>query len=632
MFGSNHFCGLITFVKTSAQEALLLPSVCDYILWYAKNRETVKFRKIWSAKSADDPGTAEYNRVELTDGARRVMTAEEVDNWNLLPVGARPYRQDNMVSQRPPGDFPVEFDGKVYRPITGYWKSGVEGIQKLINARRIEARGKMLSYVRYYSDFPFKPVANFWSDVRFSSRSETKQYVVQTAARVIERCVLMTTDPGELVFDPTCGSGTTAHVAEQWGRRWITCDTSRVAITLAKQRLMTAEFDFYELAHAEEGVASGFRYKTVPHIMLKSIANNSEIREGMTREQIATSIARYADQETLYDQPYTDKSRIRVTGPFTVEAVPAPTVRSLDDIDLGIASAKAQESLADFRHSETPLLDTSVARKGPTLRHTEWRDELLKTGLRGKGGHHIDFSRVEPLAGTRWLHADAETKGAKPERVVISFGPEYSLLDRNQVELAWEEARTLSPRPSIIVFAAFEFDPDAAREIDSLTKEKTGMTFLTAQMNADLLTEDLKKKRASNQSFWLVGRPDVELREIAKGERKGKWEAEVRGFDYYNTRTGTIESGDTSKIAMWLLDTDYDGRSLYPRQVFFPIADDDEGWARLARNLKAEIDSELIEKYRGTVSLPFAPGPHKRIAVKVIDDRGIESVKVADVK
>jgi adenine-specific DNA-methyltransferase len=266
------------------------------------------------------------------------------------------------------------------------------------------------------------------------------------------------------------------------------------------------------------------------------------------------------------------------------------------------------------------------------LRHTEWRDELQKTGLRGKGGNHIDFSRVEPLAGTRWLHADAETKGVKPERVVISFGPEHSLLEQRQVELAWHEARTLSPRPSIIVFAAFEFDPDAAKEIDGLTQEKTGMTFLTAQMNADLLTVDLKKKRVSNQSFWLVGRPDIELRRIAKGVHEGKFEVEVQGFDYYNTRTGTIDSGDTSKIAMWLLDTDYDGRSLYPRQVFFPMADAEGGWTRLARNLKAEIDSDLIEAYRGTVSLPFEPGEYKRIALKVIDDRGIESLKVAEVK
>ena len=219
-----------------------------------------------------------------------------------------------------------------------------------------------------------------------------------------------------------------------------------------------------------------------------------------------------------------------------------------------------------------------------------------------------------------------------PERVVISFGPEHSLLEQRQVELAWEEARTLSPKPAILVFAAFEFDPEAAKDIDELTKEKTGMTFLTAQMNADLLTEDLKKKRASNQSFWLVGRPDVDLRKIAKGDHKGKWEVEVRGFDYYNTRTGTIDSGDTSRIAMWLFDPDYDGRSLFPRQVFFPMADEDGGWARLARNLKAEIDPELIEAYRGTTSLPFEPGPHKRVAVKVIDDRGIESLKIVEVK
>jgi adenine-specific DNA-methyltransferase len=373
----------------------------------------------------------------------------------------------------------------------------------------------------------------------------------------------------------------------------------------------------YELAHPEEGIGSGLQYKKVPHVTLKSIANNPEIREGMTREQIDAAIAHYADQETLYDQPYIDKGRVRVTGPFTVEAVPEPTVRSLDDIEnAGIPRAA----------------DRSVARSGPTLRHTEWRDELLKTGLRGKGGHRIDFSRVEPLAGTRWLHADAETKGKVAERVVISFGPEFSLLQNNQVQLAWEEARTLSPKPSILVFAAFEFDPEAAKDIDGLTKEKTGMTFLTAQMNADLLTEDLKKKRASNQSFWLVGRPDVDLRQVKSDEHKGKWQAEVNGFDYYNTRSGTIESGDTSRIAMWLLDTDYDGRSLYPRQVFFPMADEDGGWARLARNLKAEIDPELIETYRGTVSLPFEPGKYKRIAVKVIDDRGIESLKVVEVK
>ena len=308
-----------------------------------------------------------------------------------------------------------------------------------------------------------------------------------------------------------------------------------------------------------------------------------------------------------------------------MEAVPAPTVRPLTDM------------------GEPQPADASVARSGETLRQAEWRAELLKTGIRGKNNQMILFSRVEPLAGIRWLHADAESlandrggdsvreRKAGAERVVVSFGPEHAPLEQRQVELAWEEARTLSPRPGILVFAAFQFDPEAAKDIDELTREKTGMTFLKAQMNPDLLTEDLKKKRASNESFWLVGQPDVEVRAVKKGEHKGQLEVEVHGFDYYNTKTGQIESGDTRRIALWMLDTDYDGRSLFPRQVFFPMADEGGGWARLARNLKAEIDLERIEAYRGTVSLPFEPGAHKSVAVKIVDDRGIESLKVIPV-
>jgi adenine-specific DNA-methyltransferase len=426
----------------------------------------------------------------------------------------------------------------------------------------------------------------------------------------------MTTDPGDLVFDPTCGSGTTAYVAEQWGRRWITCDTSRVAITLAKQRLMTALFDYYELAHPEEGVGSGFIYKTVPHITLKSIANNEP-----------------PAQETLYDQPFVDNKRTRVTGPFTVEAVPAPVVKPI--VDVG--------RIAD----PTIEADISIARTGETLRHAEWRAQLLRSGIRGKNGQYILFSRVEPLAGTRWLHAEAETKPndrgsdtvrealpeyKKPQRVVISFGPEHAPLEQRQVELAWEEGRKLVPRPGIVVFAAFQFDPEAAKDIDELDPAKIGMTLLKVQMNADLLTDDLKKKRSSSESFWLMGQPDVKLTKLKSGDDKGKYQVEVLGFDYYNTKTGIIESGGSDRIAMWLLDTNYDGRSLFPRQVFFPMAADDEGWARLAKSLKAEIDEDLIEAYRGTVSLPFEAGKNRRIAVKIVDDRGIESLKVMEVE
>ncbi|MDH7479464.1 MAG: DNA methyltransferase [Syntrophomonadaceae bacterium] len=428
-----------------------------------------------------------------------------------------------------------------------------------------------------------------WTDT--SSSFGERIFAVQTTPKTVARCLLMTTDPGDLVFDPTCGRGTTAYVAEQWGRRWITCDTSRVAVALAKQRLMTAVFDYYELAHPKEGVSSGFKYKTVPHITLKSIANNEPPAE-----------------ETLYDQPLVDRKKKRVTGPFTVEAVPAPAVKSLDDI------SSPQEA------------DNSIARSGETLRQAEWRDELLKTGIRGRGGQIIEFSRLEPLPGTAWLHADGETKEEQPKRVVVSFGPEHAPLEQRQVALAIEEAQNLVPRPQLIVFASFQFDPEAAKDIDEL--KWPGVTLLKAQMNADLLTADLKKKRASNQSFWLIGQPDVVLRR----DKKGKYTVEVLGFDYYNTRTGQIESGDTAKIAMWMLDTDYDGRSLFPQQVFFPLAGEKDGWGRLAKNLKAEIDEELIKKFKGTVSLPFSPGEHRRIAIKIIDDRGIESLKILEVR
>jgi adenine-specific DNA-methyltransferase len=271
--------------------------------------------------------------------------------------------------------------------------------------------------------------------------------------------------------------------------------------------------------------------------------------------------------------------------------------------------------------------DDSISRSGETQRQGDWRDELFKTGIRGKDGQRIGFSRVEPLPGTQWLHADAETKDTTPQRVVVSFGPQHAPLEQRQVELALGEAETLRPKPKMVVFAAFQFDPEAAKDIDETNWP--GVTLLKAQMNADLLTEDLKKKRTSNESFWLIGQPDVKLLEkIAKGEHKSKYQVTVNGFDYYNTKTGEIESGGVDKVAMWLLDSDYDGRSLFPRQVFFIADVMKDGWEKLARNLKAEIHEDLIQSYLGMVSLPFEAGQHKRAAVKIIDDRGIESLKV----
>jgi len=639
VFGTSHACGIIAFVKTGGKGGELLDTVNDFLLWYAKDKDRIKYRQQYFEKILGGEKAASYVWVESQDRkVRRRLSLDEIERREI-PSGWRLFSVQNMTSQSG-GDnsrFPVEFEGKSFRPTKNYWKTNQEGMKNLIKANRLVVSGNNLNYVRYQDDFPFIPINNVWTDTAIAGFSgEDKMYVVQTAKRVLQRCILMTTDPGDLVFDPTCGSGTTAFIAEQWGRRWITCDTSRVATTLAKQRLMSSVFDYYELAHPEEGVGSGFIYKTVPHITLKSIANNEP-----------------PGQETLYDQPYADNRRTRVTGPFTVEAVPAPTVKPLTTIHSPLSGEGMVDSGEKELATDHSSLSTSIARSGETLRQREYRDELLKSGIRGKNGQYILFSRVEPLAGTQWLHAEAETRpnekgamtvreakvkygphpgpllrGEGGQRTVISFGPEHAPLEQRQVELAWEEARSLKPRPSLLVFAAFQFDPEAAKDIDEINPEKAGMTLLKVQMNADLLTDDLKKKRTSSESFWLIGQPDVKLKQIKSGHDKGKYQVEVLGFDYYNTRTGTIESGGNEKIAMWLLDTDYDGRSLFPRQVFFPMAGENEGWSRLARNLKAEIDEELIEQYRGTISLPFEPGKHKRIAVKIVDDRGIESLLV----
>ena len=490
----------------------------------------------------------------------------------------------------------------------------------------------------------------------------------------------MTTDPGDLVLDPTCGSGTTAFVAEKWGRRWITCDTSRVAVTLAKQRLLTASYDYYELKYPHEGLKGGFIYRTVPHVTLKSIANNPEIdaiyerlhpaiaaaladlnaalqaepppagcavtdggrkgrrldfargealeewevpfdlpadwpetaraafdawhaaRQAMQR-QMDLAIAAHADQEILYDQPTVARTKLRITGPFTVEAVPFPSVRGLDE------AAGPREA------------DTSIARTGESGRQHQWRDELLKTGVRGRGGQVLRIADLEPLPtdpDLRHLHASGHTDGG--ERVVVSFGPEHGALEQRQVANALNEAGNLFPVPRMILFCAFAFDPEAAKDIDAIK----GITALKAQMNTDLLTEDLKKARAANQSFWLIGQPEVEVRR----RTDGRFEVEVHGFDYFDPVKGELVSGGKGKIAMWALDTDYDERSLFPRQVFFPMAGKGEGWERLRRDLRAELDEARLTAFHGTLSLPFEPGENRKIAVKIVDDRGIESLKV----
>lgn len=669
IFGSKNFFADIIFVKAGALGAAQLPRRNDYIIWYAKDKAKAKYHQIFIEKDAEEDIGA-YRLVEETSGAVRGLKSSD----DLREV--RPLRHVLMTKPGPGQKYDYEFQGRTIDSGDRWWGFPPESMPRLVKSGRIAPSGR--DSKRYLDDFPASYLSNLWIDTATGS-GMGKIYVVQTNDKVVERCLLMTTDPGDLVLDPTCGSGTTAVVAEKWGRRWITCDTSRVAITLAKQRLMTASFDYYSLRYPDEGLTGGFVYETVPHITLKSIANNPDIdtiyaeehpkitaaltklnaaltaarpkplkpgqgarkgkpvdftkgdtlyewevpfdwpadwpeparspfeafhtaRQTMQR-RIDQSIADHAEQETLYDKPSKDSNKLRICGPFSVEAVPAPTVLSLDE------SMSPQEA------------DESVARSGETSRQAMWRDELLKTGVRGKNGATLRFAEFETVPGLKHIHATgslAETG----ERVVVSFGPEHASLEQRQVELALTEAETLRPSPKFILFCAFTFDPEAAKDIDEVNWP--GVTLLKAQMNTDLLTEDLKKGRSSNQSFWLMGQPDTELRK----RKDGLWEVEVNGFDYFDPRKGDLVSGGTKQIAMWSLDVDYDNRSLMPHQVFFPMADAKGGWNRLRKTVRAELDEDLLEQFHGTVSLPFAAGENRRVAVKIVDDRGIESIKI----
>lgn len=589
IFGADNFVAQIAFAKTSSFSSNLISRNHDHILWYAKDIKKIKYRQLYLPRVERTEGGT-FSWVELPNGNSRKLSSEEKEDRES--IGGKPFRASDITSsgESKDGSVPFEFNGEIFTPAKGnHWKTSIEGLKNLVLANRIIKNGKNLAYKRFETDFPYMVLNDVWEDTIIGTFTK-KLYVVQTGTLAVKRCILMTTDPGDIVFDPTCGSGTTAFVAEDLGRRWITCDTSRVALAIAKQRLLTSSFDFYKYAQEDEGVSGGFQYEMVPHITLKSIANKEP-----------------TPMEVLFDRAKPDKSKTRVTGPFTVESIPSPFVKNLDE-EVGMPTEG----------------DAAITRTGETLRQDQWRDELQRTGARGKGGAILQFSRIEAQEGTRYIQAVGETKEAKPQKVLIVFGPEHAPLDARVVELAIEEARQL--KPNILLFCAFQFDEEAAKDIDETPEKLLGFKLLKAHMNMDLQTDDLKKKKTGNQSFWLIGQPDVRVHEIEKGDDKGKVKIEVAGFDYYNPKTGAIDSGGSNKIAMWMLDTDYDGRSLFPRQIFFPMSGPKDGWSRLAKNLKAEIDEEKIEAFRGTISLPFTPG--KLVAVKIIDDRGIESLKI----
>jgi adenine-specific DNA-methyltransferase len=493
-------------------------------------------------------------------------------------------------------------------------------MDKLLAAGRLMATGGSLAYIRYHDDFPAFPLTNLWNDTQSGSAMD-KVYVVQTNTKVIERCLLMTTDPGDLVLDPTCGSGTTAYVAEQWGRRWITCDTSRVALALARTRLMGAKYPYYLLADSPEGIKKeseltgkmppeyktesdikkGFVYKRVPHVTLKSIANNPDIKEGMTREQIDAAIAHHAGAETLYDQPYEDNKRVRVCGPFSVESLsPHRVLSTADEHQDGTVTEQEARKEQDFA---TMILDN-----------------LKKAGVQNtRKDERLNFDRLDPYAGT-WLHAAGEYTDAdgKTRRVAVSIGPEHGTVGPQQVKEAAKEAMQ-GLGFDILVVCGFAFDPHVTEEVTRYGK----LTVLPAKMNPDLtMGDELLKKTGAGNLFMAFGEPDVEITK----QKDGQIIVEIKGVDVYDPTTGQIRSASTDDIACWFIDTDYNGESFFVRHAYFTGAD--EPYDKLKRALRADIDEMAWSSLYRTVSRPFDKPDSGKIAVKVINHYGDEVLKL----
>ncbi|MDY3555755.1 site-specific DNA-methyltransferase [Gemmata sp. JC717] len=635
VFGSENNCCLITYTKTTTTTGDLLPATTDFILWYAKNRDSAKtkFKPLFSVKAVGGDGASGYSHLELADGSRRRMNAEERENPSVIPVGAAPYSLGDMTSPRVregrTGYFPLEIEGRSIYPEKGEWKTHREGVGRLLASGRIQLAGNTPRYVRFLKDFPAYPLNNVWSDTGVAGFASDKKYIVETNLKVVQRCLLMTTDPGDLVLDPTCGSGTTAYVAEQWGRRWITIDTSRVALALARTRLMAARFPYYLLADSPEGrkkqaaltgtppdpnapppkgdMHKGFVYKTVPHVTLKSIANNPDIKEGMTREQIDAAIARHAETETLYDQPYEDKGIVRQTGPFTVESLSPHRA---------LPTAEAPETQAPA--------PTPTANFGSMI-----LDNLRKAGVKGTDkSQRITFARLDPFPG-EYIQAEGETDTGAAVRVCV--GPEFGTLGDADIKKAALEAIKGS-KCELMLVCAFAFEASVHEQTAELTKEiKLGkLTVLPVRMNPDLaMGDELLKKTGAGNLFTVFGEPDLKL-----DVKNGQVVVTIRGVDVFDPSTGAVRTGDTDDIACWFIDTNYDDQSFFVRHAYFLYGGKDtkEGpYDKLKKALRAEIDEAEWSKLYSATSQPFDLPKTGKIAVKVINHFGDEVLKVYSV-
>ena len=673
VFGEDNFIAQITVEKTSAQTSEHLSMSTDYVLAFAKSKTSLKFRSLFAEKVPTESVMREYSNFEEETLVRgNLKGVDDVSQWSEIERKLRLFSKDTTTSSRPPGSFPVGYRGKNFTPGNGYWKTGELGFSRLIKANRLEPRGSSLRYVRFFRDYSVSPIHNIWRDVRFSSRREEKLYVVQSSTTLIQRCILMTTDPGDLVLDPTCGSGTTAYVAEQWGRRWITLDTSRVALALARARIMGARYPYYLLADSRDGqikeaevtraapsnkptlgkIRHGFVYERVPHITLKSIANNTEIdviwdkwqeklepqREQLNQslskqwqeweiprdadakwpdatrklhadwwqariarqKEIDASIAAKAESEYLYDKPYEDKKKVRVAGPFTVESLSPHRVLTVDENDELIDKAAEPEPGYGEERDFVQMILENLKTAGVQQAHKE--DKISFTALTPWPGNLV-------CAEGRYEDAGGE------KRAAIFIGPEFGTVSRPDLVEAAREAGDADF--DVLIACAFNYDAHSS-EFDKLGR----IPVLKARMNADLhMAEDLKNTGKGNL-FVIFGEPDIDILEADGGQVRVK----VNGVDVFHPNTGEVRSDGAEGIACWFIDTDYNMESFFVRHAYFLGANDP--YKSLKTTLKAEINEEAWATLNSDTSRPFEKPKSGRIAVKVINHLGDEVMKV----
>ena len=666
VFGDSNFCAQISYAKTTGFSGTHLSSVCDYLIWYARDAANVKYRPLLQFKEQGEAGATKYRP------AGSVSTLAEhywVDPKRLVTSADLTSQGASVNSEQS-----FQFQGTVRNPPNGlHWKTTVEGLERLAKSGRIIVEGRSVRYVRFMDDFAVFPRTNVWMDIGgVQSRTDPKVYVVQTATEAVKRCILMTTDPGDLILDPTCGSGTTAYVAEQWGRRWITIDTSRVALALARARIMGARYPYYLLADSHAGqqkeaeitciatskapthdnIRQGFVYERVPHITLKSIANNTEIdviwekfqekleplREQLNtalsevwehwkiprdaddswpetakkshadwwkhriarQKEIDAAIASKADFEYLYNKPYVDNSKVRVAGPFTVESLSPHRALTVGADDELIDPARQKEEFENEQDFVSIILENL---KTAGVQQAQKEDK-------------IDFISLTPWAGdlvcAEGVYID---QNQSERRAAIFIGPEFGTVSRPDLVSAAREAADAGF--DVLIACAFNYDAHST-EFEKLGR----VPVLKARMNADLHMADDLKNTGKGNLFVIFGEPDIDILDTEDDQISVK----IKGVDVFHPNTGEVRSDGSDGIACWFIDTDYNEESFFVRHAYFLGANDP--YKSLKTTLKSEINKEAWETLNSDISRPFDKPKNGRIAVKVINHLGDEVMKV----